>query len=329
MERRRVGFTLIELLVVIAIIGVLVALLLPAVQAARESARRAQCTNNLKQMGLALHNYEGSVGSFPSGEISRLINPAWRIPAGNCSAAAPESGPGWGLFALMAPFLEQRALLDSINFGLTIPDAANATSRGTVVSSYVCPSDTGPPRVTEFSCGSPASAGSTPMPMLSDLASCSYVGVLGGGSAGNPDPLCGCYEWQPFNGMFHRNSGIQIAQIRDGTSNTVGIGERHGGFVPSGWAGVLPGSSVIYNPVLNRGCQNLRPPITAVVVHSRQFTVNARDASPASFVAPHRGGGNFLFMDGSVRLIKDSVALTTMRALCTRAYGEVVSSGDY
>ncbi len=172
MERRRVGFTLIELLVVIAIIGVLIALLLPAVQAAREAARRAHCTNNLKQMGLALHNYEGALGSFPSGEISRLINPSWRIPADNCSAAAPELGPGWGLFALLGPYLEQRALLDALNFGLTIPDPANETVRTTVVAGYLCPSDTGPKLITEYSCGSPPATGNRPTPLLSDLAAC-------------------------------------------------------------------------------------------------------------------------------------------------------------
>src|SRR3954447_25550288 len=113
--RRRSAFTLIELLVVISIIAVLIALLLPAVQAAREAARRIQCLNNLKQMGLALHNYESALGSFPSGEISTLINPNWVMPSGQCNASPPERGPGWSLFALMAPYLEQQALHDALN----------------------------------------------------------------------------------------------------------------------------------------------------------------------------------------------------------------------
>ena len=112
------------------------------------------------------------------------------------------------------------------------------------------------------------------------------MGVLGGGNKNNPDPLCGCYEWQPFNGMFHRNSRVRIADITDGTSNTVGVGERDNRFVLSSWAGVLPGAEVIYNPARGLGCQNSRPAITAVVVHSRQYTVNRPDASPAAFHTP-------------------------------------------
>ena len=329
--RSRRGFTLIELLVVIAIIAILAGLLLPAVQKVREAANRTTCSNNLKQMGLGLHNYHDQYGSFPAGEISHLSDPAWRIPTGNCNGEAPELGPGWGLFALLLPFIEQDNLHHSIRFDLPVTDPANDEPRRTPVKIYLCPSDTGPALVSVYDCGNPPSVAATPA-VISDGAVNSYVGCLGGGNAANPDPLCGCYEWQPFNGVFHRNSRIRSADILDGLSNTVGIGERNSGFVQSIWAGVIPGAEIVYNqttqprpfnPALP-GCQNWRPSITAVIVHSRQYTVNDPNGSPASFHSAHPGGGNFLFMDGSCHFISNAIRLTTMRALCTRNYGETI-----
>jgi prepilin-type N-terminal cleavage/methylation domain-containing protein len=336
--RHRRGFTLIELLVVIAIIAVLIGLLLPAVQQIREAASRMQCLNNLKQMGLALHNYHDSHHSFPPGFVSALTDPSWRWPAGNCNAFPPEAGPGWSFFALMLPYLEQGNLYQSIRLDLAIADPANATARRTPVPIYLCPSDAGTGPINLTTCGNPPAPARTPA-VMTDAALCSYVGVLGGGNAANPDPDYGCYEYQPFNGVFHRNSHIRIADISDGTSSTIGIGERNSGFVQSSWVGVVPLSEVVYNqasppippfdPSLKQPCQNWRPAITAIVVHSRQYTLNAPNGSPASFHSAHPGCGNFLFMDGSCRTITNSISLTTMRALCTRNNGEVISADAY
>jgi prepilin-type processing-associated H-X9-DG protein len=169
------------------------------------------------------------------------------------------------------------------------------------------------------------------------VAVCSYVGVLGGGKDHPPDPNYACYEYVPFNGCFHRNRAIRFADISDGTSNTVGVGERNSGFVESGWAGLVPGQELIYNPATRpppynpalAPCQNWRPTITAVVVHSRQYTLNAPNGSPASFHSAHTGGGNFLLMDGSARFVGNGIALATMRALCSRDGGEVLPPDAY
>ena len=205
MSRR--GFTLIELLVVIAIIAILIALLLPAVQAAREAARRTQCRNNLKQMGLALHNYHDKHNAFPPGLISRLANPAWVMAPGACNSAPDDLGPGWSFFARMLPYLEQGNFHNTINFNLPLTAPANAAARRTSVSAYRCPSDAGPQMIQVYDCGSPPSVANTPT-VLTDAGATSYVGSLGGGRAGDPD--YGCYEYQPFNGIFHRNVSIRI-----------------------------------------------------------------------------------------------------------------------
>jgi prepilin-type N-terminal cleavage/methylation domain-containing protein len=331
--RARRAFTLIELLVVIAIIAVLIGLLLPAVQKVREAANRMQCLNNLKQMGLALHNYHDSQGSFPSGIVSTLQDPSWRMPtaAGHCNDYPSDLGPGWSFFARMLPYLEQDNLYRSIRLDLPIVDARNDGVRRTIVKPFVCPSDTGPRLINVTTCGQTPNPANTPM-VLTDAAVCSYAGCLGGW-AQSDEPNYACYEYQPFNGAFHRNSKIKIADITDGTSNTIGIGERSSTFVESSWVGVVPGQHMVYNqsnpppqfdPSLNQPCQNWRPPITAVVVHVRQYKPNAPDGSPASYHSPHPGGCQFLNMDGSCRVITDSVTLEVFRALATRNRGEVI-----
>jgi prepilin-type N-terminal cleavage/methylation domain-containing protein len=135
--RPRRGFTLIELLVVIAIIAVLIGLLLPAVQKVRESANRMQCSNNLKQIGLGLHNYHGDFGSFPPGLVSQLSDPNWVMPPGNCNAEAPDLGPGWSFFAFLLPYIEQDNLYKSIRFDRLLTDPLNDAARRTLVKIYV------------------------------------------------------------------------------------------------------------------------------------------------------------------------------------------------
>src|SRR5262249_35818470 len=186
-----------------------------------------------------------------------------------------------------------------IRFDLLINDPANDAVRRTPVKTYVCPSDTYPKLVNVYDCGNPPAVNAQPA-VLSDTAVCSHVGCLGGGMANPPDPNSACYEYQPFNGVFHRNQAIRVADITDGTSNTIGIGERNSGFVESGWAGVILGQELIYNPATRPppynpalpGCQNWRPSITSVVVHSRQYTINSPGGSPATFHSAHTGAGH-------------------------------------
>src|SRR5437868_1467296 len=138
----RRGFTLIELLVVIAIISVLIALLLPAVQSAREAARRAQCTNNLKQIGLAIHNYFDTNQVFPPGYAS-----LWKKDGGDEGVAEDDIGHGWGWASMILPHVEQRSLYNAINFGLTMTNPENSTAQQLRVNVYLCPSDNPKPLV--------------------------------------------------------------------------------------------------------------------------------------------------------------------------------------
>lgn len=306
------GFTLVELLVVIAIIGILIGLLLPAVQAAREAARRMQCTNNLKQIGLALHTYESAHGTFPPGFVSRVTG-SW--PGGG-NDPVPEAGPGWSLFAMILPMMEQANLHSTVNFHLPITDPVNQAARSTKFKDFLCPSDTWNQPVTVW----PNTIG------INDLAATSYVGCLGGGDPANTPGYTAMYEEQPFNGMFHRNVAIRHADIIDGTSNTIGLGERASMFVPNGWAGVIPTAQTVFSPWMaqRRGQvvgQTARPAITMATVHVRSSGPNAPTGSPGGFWSPHPGGCLFLLMDGSTHTIATTVDLRVFRAMAGRNDG--------
>jgi len=185
-RRKPGGFTLVELLVVIAIIGILVALLLPAVQAAREAARRSQCTNNMKQLGLALHNYHDVFKRFPSGYIRR---------------SGDNDGWGWAAFSL--PFLEQQNIYDKLGIGqgAKLPDAPTADTK-TVIDAFICPSD----------------ASGTINEDRGGHAKSNYQGLYG--NSNTPDPNTGV-----GNGLFYVNSDLGFSSITDGTSSTFALGE--------------------------------------------------------------------------------------------------------
>ena len=245
-KRRHPGFTLIELLVVIAIIAVLIALLLPAVQAAREAARRTQCRNNMKQLGLGMHNYHDAHKSFPPGITSHGLaaTPATGnsdfVASGTTCAASNEAQVS--ALTLILPFCEERALYQAYNFDLACCHLANATSVSGVVKTFLCPSNSrgDSPISWSYYEGGPAAG-----PGLPDgAAPTDYVLSLGGLAALTTCPpklttsavtQCVPGPYIPAFGAFNVNSNTKIRDIRDGTSNTFLMGEGAGG--PTMFAG--------------------------------------------------------------------------------------------
>ncbi len=216
MRDRRAGFTLIELMVVIAIIGVLVALLMPAIQAAREAARRTQCTNNLKQIGLALHNHHDARKLLPTG---------WTAFQSGTLTPDAEGEPGWGWSAGILPYLEQGTTSVRVQEKVAILDSIHDPVRTTVLPDFICPSE---PLDPLWKLDKEDGLGE-----LCELSRSNYVGVYGTGEI-EDDPSRG-------NGVFFHNSRISFKQVTDGLSKTLMAGERsslHGG---STWLGMISG----------------------------------------------------------------------------------------
>ena len=348
-DRRRTGFTLLELLVVIAIIGILLGLILPAVQAARESARRAQCVNHLKQLSLAIYNYEATHGVFPPGRLNTHV-----AGRGNC----------WGGYAMILPYLDQAPVYNAFNFDLP-PDtdytntlgAANKTGAVTVLDVLICPSDAAPTLV-----------GVSGVP----YASHNYPLCVGSGYSvvQNPAaPLAGAPD-----GIFFENSAVRIADIIDGISNTAMIGETVrsvetdsfarnplGGFVITGdnkttappiisdadyvakcqvasppgfqltrgvkWHYGAPGHS-LYNH--RRPPNDGRVDCRGGLPHSDKSDPNWNGLSlNVATRSRHPGGVNVAFADGSVRFIKNTIANWSWQSMGSRNKGEVDGDKAY
>lgn len=341
---RNGGFTLVELLVVIAIIGILIALLLPAVQAAREAARRAQCVNNLKQIGVALHNYESTHTTLPYGG-------SYDAPVG----LPGSSGLGvhsWRTFIL--PYLEHQSQYDEICSRLdpqffrpasaAAPAAwrttlANLPAMRTVISAYQCPSDPLSGRIHQVRppYWSAASSGSPPGRVFA-AGTANYFGSGGPASIGKTGPydcgmctsaaVCPCYRAHdnPYGswigsdaasciGAFcHRADGVKIRDFSDGTANTFLVGES---IIPPGDSptGVLMGTFVNWiEPYSLASCVN---------------GLNAYQSWPnqyydQGFGSHHPGGANFASADGSVQFVNETINLMVFAWLGTRAGGEVI-----
>jgi prepilin-type N-terminal cleavage/methylation domain-containing protein/prepilin-type processing-associated H-X9-DG protein len=319
------GFTLIELLVSIAIIAVLIALLLPAVQAAREAARRVQCTNNLKQIGIALHGYHDAIGAFPMGYAA----------CGRFVDGATDTAAGWGWAAMLLPQLEQAPLFNAANFGLSVAAPANATAIATPLATFVCPSDlaTGPFVVSDPSGN-----------VLATAAPSVYAACVGGNES---DTATGINNDGLGTGVFYRNSRVRIADNIDGTSQTIAVVERAWCKANGVWAGAIPGGTI------RRGAQNgcpttgapFYPAATLVQAHCHMINTNSDpDGGLDDCSSMHPVGANFLFADGSVRFLKNILgdgadlpdgttiytpAQVVFQALATRAGGEVISADAY
>ncbi|MFN0199477.1 MAG: DUF1559 domain-containing protein [Planctomycetaceae bacterium] len=294
-KKRRSGFTLIELLVVIAIIAVLIALLLPAVQQAREAARRTQCRNNLKQIGLALHNYHDAYLMFPAGRYS--------LTAGVYS--------GHSTHTMLLPFIDQANLYNAMNTSLPFYVSPNFnTPELSIIPGYLCPSN---PVVegVNWTSGTNAAPGADPN---QDSARTHYEPISDTGT-GRRTPAGLSLVVSDGNGVFFHDSRIGFRFITDGSSNTIGFGEivsqGRGTYTCCSWACYADGIGTVNG--INapwRSTPGGIPPLLHEMYDGNAYS------GPASY---HEGGCHFLMMDGAVRFLSENLSQIVLSGLTTCA----------
>ena len=286
----RDGFTLVELLVVVAIIALLVGLLLPAVQAAREAARRTQCSNNLRQIGISLQNYATAGRTLPSGYLSQY------------AAGGVDTGPGWGWASLILNYVEETSLSGQLLFSRPIEDAGNAQFRTAAVSVYTCPSDFAPPTWS----AQRDDGSKTP---ICDVASANYVGMYGNSEPGVNG-----------SGLFFRNSAVRFREITDGTSQTIAVGERSHALGESTWVGSVTGALLVPGPADGVGVYEVEHGSTMVLGQAGENKgPGDPTGEPDMFHSFHSGGVNFVFADAHVAFLTPDLDPKVFEALSTRA----------
>ncbi len=351
------GFTLVELLVVIAIIGILIGMLLPAVQQVREAARRTECANNLRQLGLSMQNYHGSFDHFPPGYESYPTSTGSVPPGVYIDPISWDASPGWGWPALLLPFVEGNSLAAAIDYDLSIWDPQNRPFVETELPLMLCPASSGNlgPVVIVDGNKQPYSP-QGPTPLL--LGRSNYIASHGQescwdelGSVATTTIFSNIYTLEtievPVNGdvsqvadgPFYRNSKTRMEDIVDGTSNTIFLGEHSSKLSDKAWAGAVPGAFV--HPRISTPDNAPEGPATLVLGHAGPsggevdavglpifHPVNNPALHVCQMYTEHPGGGNVCFGDGSTRFISQSINLYTFAEMSSLGESEINGSTE-
>jgi prepilin-type N-terminal cleavage/methylation domain-containing protein len=298
-NERNHGFTLVELLVGIAVTGLLVAIMLPAIQKARESARKSQCANNLKQIGLGMQAYLSSHKAFPPGYISTVL------------PDHDDGGPGWAWGAIILPFIEEVALHDQINMQASVESHEVEKVRLSSLVLFICPSDDTFEPIIDI----PEKKSNQ---VICQMAAGNYVG-----SAGTIRPTCKLCR-DVFDGVFGRNRAIKPRELQDGLTKTLAVGERGSYWSrPAIW-GVVPNSKILDNQ--KPGLYAAGPAYVLGTTFHEGFNIETSaemdhatmGTFAESFGSQHPSGAFFMFCDGGVRFVWDNADPAIMNALSTR-----------